>query len=108
MIESEPIQLVRVKEILEEYSENNELTYEQNITLNHLSRFQHFSKEDGDAIIEELDSIDIKPKLAIRIINLIPKDLSDLRLIFAKEASNPTKEQMEKILEILDKYEVIE
>ena len=38
VIDSEPVQSVKVKEILEEFSENNELTYEQNITLNHLSR----------------------------------------------------------------------
>lgn len=108
VIESKPIQSIEVKEILEEFAEDNELSYEQNITLNHLSRFNHYSKEDGNAIIEELVAMDIKPKVAVRIVNLIPKDLSDLRLIFAKEASHLDKEQMEDILEILGKYEVLE
>ena len=108
VIESEPIQSIEVKEILEEFAKDNELNYEQNITLNHLSRFDHYSKEDGYKIIEELVAMDIKPKVAIRIVNLIPKDLSDLRLIFAKEAGQPDNEQMEQILEILDKYEVLE
>ena len=40
IIESEPIQSVKVKEALEEFSQENELNYEQNITLNHLSRFK--------------------------------------------------------------------
>ena len=51
VIDSEPIQSVKVKEILEEFSENNELTYEQNITLNHLSRFKKYSVEDSEIII---------------------------------------------------------
>lgn len=108
VIESKPIQSIEVREILEEFSKDNELNYEQNITLNHLSRFNHYSKEDGAAIIEELVEMDIKPKVAIRIVNLIPKDLSDLRLIFAKEAGQPDKEQMEQILEILSRFEVLE
>ena len=107
VIDSEPIQSVKVKEILEEFSENNELTYEQNITLNHLSRFKKYSVEDSEKIIEELDEF-VKPKLAIRIVDLIPTDLSDLRLIFAKENVHLEKDEMEQILAILEKYEVIE
>ncbi len=108
MIETKPIQSIKVKEILEEYSEKNELNYEQNITLNHIARFEHFSSEDGNAIIEELVEMDIKPKVAVRIVDLIPKDLSDLRLIFAKEAAHPDKDEMEQILAVLEKYEVLE
>lgn len=107
VIDSEPVQSVKVKEILEEFSENNELTYEQNITLNHLSRFKKYSVEDSEKIIEELEEF-VKPKLAIRIVDLIPTDLSDLRLIFAKENVHLEKDEMEQIFAILEKYEVIE
>lgn len=108
VIESEPIQAVKVKEILDEFSKENELNYEQNITLNHLSRFPRYSIEDSDAIIEELKGMGLKDKIAVRIVNLIPKDLSDLRLIFAKEANSIDKEEMEQILEILEKYDILE
>ena len=40
--------------------------------------------------------------------DLIPKDLSDLRLIFAKEPVQIEKKEMEKILEILEQYFVEE
>ena len=36
--------------------------------------------------------------------DLIPKDLSDLRLIFAKEPTQISKEEMEQILDILNQY----
>ena len=109
IIESEPIQSVKVKEALEEFSQENELNYEQNITLNHLSRFKRYSVEDSEKIISELeDKIGLRQKVAVRIVDLIPQDLSDLRLIFAKEATHIEKEQMEDILEILDQYTIIE
>ncbi|MDO5848599.1 MAG: RNA polymerase Rpb4 family protein [Methanobrevibacter sp.] len=108
IIATEPISSVKVKEVLDEYAEGNELNYEQNITLNHLSRLPHFSLEDSEKIIEELEAMDIKNKVAVRIVDLIPIDLSDLRLIFAKEVKQPSKEEMEKILEILEKYDIEE
>ena len=109
VIESEPIAGVKVKEILEEYSENNELTYEQNITLNHLSRFKRFSLEDSEEIIEKLENdFNLRPKVAVHIVDLVPQDLADLRLIFAKEPKQVDKEEMEKILELLEQYDIIE
>ena len=76
IIESEPIQSVKVKEALEEFSQENELNYEQNITLNHLSRFKRYSVEDSEKIISELeDKIGLRHKVAVRIVDLIPQDL---------------------------------
>ena len=40
IIDSEAIPSSKVKEILEDFSQDNELNYEQNLTLNHLSRFK--------------------------------------------------------------------
>ena len=115
ILESEPITSIKVKEILEEYrdnlpadSENAELNYEQNITLSRLEKLPHYHLEDAEKMVEEISELNIKPKVAVRIVDLIPKDLSDLRLIFAKEVHQPTKEEMEKILEILESYDVVE
>ncbi|MCC7553880.1 MAG: RNA polymerase Rpb4 family protein [Methanobacteriaceae archaeon] len=107
LLDSEPIPAAKVKAILEDFSEDNELNYEQNITLNHVSRFKQYSLEDTEKIIEELEKI-IKKKYAIRVVDLIPEDLSDLRLIFAKESLPIKKEEMEEILKILDKYDTLE
>ena len=61
LLDSEPIPAAKVKAILEDFSEDNELNYEQNITLNHVSRFKQYSLEDTEKIIEELEKI-IKKK----------------------------------------------
>ncbi len=109
IIKKEEISGAEVKQTLETYSEGYELNYEQNITLNHITRFPRYSPEDTEKIIEELeDKVGLRHKVAIHIVDLIPKDLSDLRLIFAKEPVQVEKEEMEKILEILEQYFVEE
>ena len=109
IIESEPIPGVEVKEILEEFSEDNELNYEQNVTLNHLARFRRYSLEDSEEIVAKLqEEFNLRPKVAVHIVDLVPEDLADLRLIFAKEPSKVDNEEMKKILELLEQYDIIE
>ena len=107
VIESEPITGSQVKKIIEDYSEDNELNTYQNITLNHLSRFERYSAEDAEEIFQKLqDEFGLRDKVAAHIVDLVPKDLADMRLIFAKEPSKTEKEDMEKILEMLEQYDV--
>ena len=110
IIESEPISGAEVKEIIEEFSEENELNYEQNLTLNHLARFKRFSADDSKEIIEKLQETfpNLRNRVIVHIVDLVPQDLADLRLIFAKEPNQLDKEEMEQILEILEQYDVIE
>ena len=109
VIESEPITGSEVKKILEDFAEDNELNYEQNLTLNHLARFKRYSAEDAKEIFEKLqDEFGLRAKVAAHIVDLVPVDLADMRLIFAKEPSKTDKEDMEKILEMLEQYDYIE
>ena len=109
IISSEPIPGAKVKEVLDEFSNENELNYEQNITLNHLARFKRYSAEDAEEIIEKLKSeFNLREKVAVHIVDLIPEDLADMRLIFAKEPGQFSKEDMEKVLELLEQYDYIE
>lgn len=110
IIESEAIPSAKVKEILEEFSEDNELNYEQNLTLNHLSRFKKYSVEDSEEIMEKLQEAfpNLRTRVLVHIVDLVPKDLADLRLIFAKEPYQPSKEELEQILEILEQYDIEE
>ena len=109
VLKKEEIPGVEVKEALEEFSEEYELNYEQNVTLNHLARFPKYSAEDAEKIIAELEEkIGLRRKVAVHIVDLIPEDLSDLRLIFAKEPMQIDKDKMQDILDILDQYEIDE
>lgn len=108
-VSKEPIPAAKVKRILEDFKENNDLSYEQNITLDYVSTFNKLSEEDTDELIKELMELNpekITKKYAVRLADLLPKDLSDMRLIFVKERVSFNKEEMEEILEVINKYVV--
>ncbi|MDR1819800.1 MAG: RNA polymerase Rpb4 family protein [Methanobrevibacter sp.] len=102
-LETNPIPMTNVKKILEDFSENFELNYEQNLTLEHVNKFSELSFEDSEKLINELENI-IKRKYAIKVADILPEDLTDLRLLFSKERIPIKRENMEDILEILNKY----
>ncbi|MDI6643818.1 MAG: RNA polymerase Rpb4 family protein [Methanobacteriaceae archaeon] len=103
IVETNPITISEVKDMLEKFSETHELTYEQNLTLDHVDKFSKMDVESSTKLVEELLEI-VKKKYAVRITDIMPEDLADLRLIFAKERVPIKKEDLEKILEIVNKY----
>ncbi len=103
-LETKPIPAAKVKEILNEFSEKHELSYEQNLTLDHVTSLNKLSLEETEKLIEELEAY-VDYKQAVRIADLVPRDMADLRLIFAKERNAPSQDEMKEILEILEKYD---
>ncbi|WP_295616218.1 RNA polymerase Rpb4 family protein [uncultured Methanobrevibacter sp.] len=103
-LETKPIPAAKVKEILEEFSEKHELSYEQNLTLDHATNLNKLSLEDTEKLIEELEAY-VEYKQAVRIADVLPRDMADLRLVFAKERNAPSQDEMKEILEILEKYD---
>ena len=57
VIKSEPMPSSKVKEIIEDFADTNELNYQQNLTLNHLARFKRYSAEDAEEIYEKLQEL---------------------------------------------------
>lgn len=83
-----------------------ELNYEQKTTLDYLEKFVKLSPEDAGKLAEELVALNekIKPEVAIKIADLLPKDENDVRAIFAKERFTLSKDEVGKILEVAGKY----
>ena len=103
VIDTDPITIAEVKSMLEGLSEHYELTYEQNLALDHVIKFSKLDEESAKKLVEELSEF-LKKTQAIKIADIMPEDLADLRLIFAKERGSFKQEDMEKILEIVNKY----
>lgn len=103
VIDTDPITIAEVKQMLEGIQEHYELTYEQNLALDHVTKFSKLDMESAKKMVEELEEL-IKKTQAIKIADIMPEDMADLRLIFAKERGSIKKEDMEKILEIVNKY----
>jgi DNA-directed RNA polymerase subunit F len=103
VVDTDPITIAEVKRMLEELSEHHELTYEQNLALDHVTKFSKIDEESAKKLVEELAET-LKKTQAIKIADIMPEDMADLRLIFAKERGTYKQEDLEEILEIVDKY----
>ena len=82
------------------------LFYEARLALEHAEKFAKLPAEKARKAIEELMSEFewMNERIAAKLVDIMPEDNLDLRVIFAKEEHQPTPEEMKKILEILDKY----
>ncbi|MDO9045684.1 MAG: RNA polymerase Rpb4 family protein [Methanobacteriaceae archaeon] len=103
VLETEPISVAEVKDILEGFAQEHELNYEQNISLDHVIKFSKLELEESIKLIGELEEV-VKKKYAIKITDMLPEDLADLRLLFAKERVPIKSEDLEQILKIVEKY----
>lgn len=103
VIETDPITSAEAKKMLKERSDSTELNYEQNLALDHVTKFTKIDPEKSVELVNELAEI-VKKTQAVKLADIMPKDLADMRLMFAKERGSHKKEEMETLLKIIDKY----
>lgn len=107
ILEEKIIPQAEVREILEEILKNEEEpVYEQKVTLDFLRKFVKISREDAEKAIKELLNLSekIKPKIAVKLVDLLPSDEDEVRAVFAKERFTLTNDEVGEILKVLDKY----
>ncbi|WP_048147898.1 RNA polymerase Rpb4 family protein [Palaeococcus ferrophilus] len=82
------------------------LNYEARLSLEHAERFSKVKPEDVEKAREELiATFDwMTERLAVKLLDLMPEDYFDIRVIFAKEDYMPSPEEGEAIVGILSKY----
>ena len=62
--------------------------------------------EDAVKALNELSNVlRMAPETAVQIINVIPQNPDELRMIFAREKFSLKEDEISKILEILKKYQ---
>ena len=92
-------------EILEKRSKEGEMTYEQKKALDILRKFSKIDVKKAKELFEELKSIEkLKDRDIVKIINLLPEDKDDLRVVLHKDYSIFSEEEINKILEIVKKF----
>ncbi len=112
-LEERYLTVAETKELLERrkaegIEENPEepMFYEARVSLEHAERFAKLKPEQAGELKEKLlglfDWID--ERIAVKLIDLLPEDYFDIRVIFAKEDYMPTKEEAEEIIRLLDDY----
>lgn len=103
--EARDILMEKVEEVADENNEvdGHQFTYEQNLTIDYVNKFALLPAEDAKELREKLEEFITQPQ-AVKVVDLMPEDLDDLRLIFAKERGIVETETLEKVLDLVDQY----
>jgi len=100
-----PAVLAEVAEVLEKRKEEGELGFEQQTTLAYAQKYAKLSKKKAAELIEELQKMEkVKPAVAAKIIDILPKNSDQVRMIFANERYSLSSAEIEEVLKIVKKY----
>jgi len=105
---SEPISLAEVKNILKKVEKDRkELLYEQKIALEHANKFSKLNVKKTNELIKELSKIESLSKFIVyKIADILPKTEDDIKTIFAKERINLGENEIKKIIDTVNKYNI--
>jgi DNA-directed RNA polymerase subunit F len=99
------ISLAEVKSILEKEEKRRELTYEQNLALDHAKHFAKLGVTKARKMADELMKIErITEPFANKIVDILPMHPEEVRAIFAKERFTLEDKEIKKIIGIVEKY----
>jgi len=103
--EGKMITWAKAKKLLEAKEKEKELGYEQKNALEHLRKFSKLSEKKAKDMFEELGKIErLKDRQKINIVNMLPQDMEDLKVLFANEVVNLSDEEKKKILSVVKKF----
>ena len=106
VIESEPVSLYKVKEILKARKAEKELTYEQDLAMKYVERFAKLTEKQTDDLIKTLEEIEFlkeQKEIIYEIVTVLPTRIEQLQLIIPKTLT-PTDEELAQVVGLTDKY----
>ncbi|MCW1301320.1 MAG: DNA-directed RNA polymerase subunit F [Candidatus Nanoarchaeia archaeon] len=99
----EYIPVVKAKKVLEESKVE---THEVNIALEHATKFSKLKWSEAEKLIQELKSLDLRlnEKVIVKLVDIMPYDKDDVKLILSSYKLSLKDEDVEKILEVINKF----
>ncbi|MBI4393723.1 MAG: hypothetical protein HY556_08020 [Euryarchaeota archaeon] len=96
-----------VRDILEkeQADRKEELSYEQKLALEHAKIFGRLPTETAAELLKAVKALNVVgDEVAFKIVDTLPTHPDDLRGLFHKEKTNLSKEQLDKIIELVLSY----
>ena len=92
------------KKILRKREKESELNYEQKNTLDYLNKFRKKAEKDIQGLIDELGKVEkLQERHVVAIVEMMPRDDDDLRLLFANERIVLEDNEKQQILSAVKK-----
>ena len=110
VVNEELLTLAEIRDVLnkiqdERLKKGEELRYEQRRAIEHTNKFAKISAKSSRALVDELIKLEkMKPEIAIRIADIMPKTKDELRSIYAKERYTLVEKELETILDLVSDH----
>jgi len=105
IIKIEPVPMATAKEVMVRREKQGELNYEQKLSLEHLKNFTKLNEKDAKKFIEEITAIiKMSPETLVQIVNILPNNPDELRMIFAREKFSLKEDEIKQILDVVAKF----
>ncbi len=107
IISEEKVTLPEMRGVLlgvesERIAAEKEMSYEFRRSIEHANQLAKTTPEKAEALVADLLKMEkMKPEIAYRIANIMPKTRDEVRAIFAKERFTLSPEEIDKILELV-------
>jgi DNA-directed RNA polymerase subunit F len=93
------------KKILEKKAKEKELGYEQKNALEHLRKFSRLSQKAAEGLMAELGKIErLKERHKAAIVDMLPRDDDELRMLFANEIVTISDDDKKRIISLVKKF----
>lgn len=108
IIKETPLSLIEMKEKLQEIKKRDkELNFRAKKTEEYLNVIAKIKLNKANELKKELENLEIarlKPNQIIKLVDVLPKDMDSLRMLFSNENLTLKQEDITKILDIVKKY----
>jgi DNA-directed RNA polymerase subunit F len=99
------VTLAEVKEMLDAEAADHELTPEQRYALDQVNKNVKVSASNAQKLVKELRELQfVSEAQAVKVADIMPTHVDDVRVMFAKERSTVDKKQLEQIIKLVEKY----
>jgi len=105
ILEEKPIHLAELKTKLEK--RDSELGFRATKTKEYLKKFAKLDIKKSQELIKKIQDLNIpriKNRQITKIVDLLPTNLDELRMIFVGEITTITPENMQQILDVVKEY----
>jgi DNA-directed RNA polymerase subunit F len=101
-----PATLAEVEKILDKRQSvgGGEFGFEQQTSLEYAKRFSHLKYSEASEMLGELEKLEVKTETAVKIVDLLPKNKSQLMLILSKDKVELSEKKLAHAEEIIATY----
>lgn len=105
IIDEEPVPAAEARNSLSKKKDEENLSYEQKICMDFLEKNVDIPVTKAREAMKKLQNVGrVKARQAAVLVNIMPEDRDEVRLVFSKETMNLSQDEIDEIIEIIDQY----